>query len=238
MAESEKTAAGSQTLARGLAALAMIGESDTPITVRELAERLGIHRSMVYRLVATLEQSGFVERTGGGELQIGIRLVGIARTAARDLQTVALPELLAAADELDATVFLAAYDGEAAVTLVSAEPRNAHAVVAQRPGSRHPIGRGAPARVIRSQVDPVAHPPARFEESHDEVYAGSRRSRCRSSCPVDGRWPSRRCTSRAARSTPSPSWPASRARPSASAASCTEAERRAGRVRCRVSAAA
>ncbi|SDS01122.1 IclR family transcriptional regulator [Agrococcus carbonis] len=172
MAESEKTAAGSQTLARGLAALAMIGESDTPITVRELAERLGIHRSMVYRLVATLEQSGFVERTGGGELQIGIRLVGIARTAARDLQTVALPELLAAADELDATVFLAAYDGEAAVTLVSAEPRNAHAVVAQRPGSRHPIGRGAPARVIRSQVDPVAHPPARFEESHDEVYAG------------------------------------------------------------------
>lgn len=168
----EKTTAGSQTLARGLAALALIGESDVPITVRELAEHLGIHRSMAYRLVATLEQSGFVVRAGGGELQIGIRLVGVARAAARDVQAVALPELLAAADELDATVFLAAYDGEAAVTLVSAEPRHANAVVAQRPGSRHPIGRGAPARVIRSVVDPVAHPPARFELSQDEVYAG------------------------------------------------------------------
>lgn len=172
MVVSEKTTAGSQTLARGLAALALIGESDAPITVRELGERLGIHRSMVYRLVATLEQSGFVERSGNGQLAIGIRLVGVARAAARDVQSVALPELLAAADELDATVFLAAYDGEAAVTLVSAEPRNAHAVVAQRPGSRHPIGRGAPARVIRSQVEPVAHPPARFEVSQDEVYAG------------------------------------------------------------------
>lgn len=172
MGESEKPAAGSQTLARGLAALALIGESDTAPTVRDVAERLGIHRSMAYRLVATLEQSGFVERAPGGELGIGIRLAGIARAAARDVQTVALPELLAAADELDATVFLAAYDGEAAVTLVSAEPRDAHAVVAQRPGSRHPIGRGAPARVIRSLVDPAAHPPARFERSHDEVYAG------------------------------------------------------------------
>lgn len=171
-AEPEKTTAGSQTLARGLAALALIGESDAPITVRELAERLGIHRSMAYRLVATLEQSGFIVRAGGGELEIGIRLVGVARAAARDVQAVALPELLTAADELDATVFLAAYDGEAAVTLVSAEPRNARAVVAQRPGSRHPIGRGAPARVIRSQVDPIVHPPTRFELSQDEVYAG------------------------------------------------------------------
>lgn len=172
MAVIEQAAAGSQTLARGLAALALIGESDAPLTVREIAERLGIHRSMAYRLVATLEQSGFVERAPSGALQVGIRLAGIARTAAKDVQSVALPELLAAADELDATVFLAAYDGEAAVTLVSAEPRDAHAVVAQRPGSRHPIGRGAPARVIRSLVDPAAHPPARFEQSRDEVYAG------------------------------------------------------------------
>lgn len=172
MGATEKPVAGSQTLARGLAALALIGESDAPLTVRDIAGRLGIHRSMAYRLVSTLEHSGFVERSAAGELGIGIRLAGIARTAARDLQAVALPELLAAADELDATVFLAAYDGEAAVTIVTAEPSRAHAVVAQRPGTRHRIDRGAPGRVIRSQLDPAAFPPERYELSHDEVVPG------------------------------------------------------------------
>jgi len=163
---------GSQTLARGLAALAMIGETEQPPTVPELAARLGIHRSMAYRLVRTLEQHGFVERAADGELRVGLRLVAIARTAARDLQSAAMPALLDVANELDVTAFLVAYDGEAAVTLVSAEPQHAGAPVGQRPGTRHPIDRGAPGRVIRSQLDPVGHPPAAFESSHDEIFEG------------------------------------------------------------------
>jgi len=164
--------AGSQTLARGLRALALIGEASRPVTVPALAAELGIHRSMAYRLVRTLEQFGFVERSAGGTLAVGTRLAGIARNVARDLQSAAMPELLDVANELDVTAFLVAYDGEAAVTLVSAEPHHASATVGQRPGTRHPIDRGAPGRVIRSQLDPVGHPPARYEESRDEVIEG------------------------------------------------------------------
>ena len=167
-----ESTAGSQTLARGLAAIAIIGESDEPLTVRELADRLGIHRSMAYRLVRTLEQHRFVERTPAGGLAIGIRLGGIARNAARDVQTAAMPALLAAADALDVTAFLVAYDGEAAVTVVSAEPTRAGAPVGQRPGTRHPVDRGAPGRAIRSQLDPVSYPLAQYEISHDEVFDG------------------------------------------------------------------
>jgi DNA-binding IclR family transcriptional regulator len=168
----ERVETGSQTLARGLSALAMIGESERPLTVGELAERLGVHRSMAYRLVKTLESHGFVERLASGDLTIGARLVAVARGASRDLQSAASPELGAVADDLDMTAFLVTFDGEAAVTLTSAEPRRADSTVAQRPGSRHSIDAGAPGRVIRSQLDPAQFPPARFEHSHDEVFAG------------------------------------------------------------------
>jgi len=163
---------GSQTLARGLSALAMIGESEPALTVAGLAERLGIHRSMAYRLVKTLEHHGFAERLPSGELAIGARLVALTRGASRDLQSAAARELGVLADDLGMTAFLVVYDGEAAVTLTSMEPRQADAIVAQRPGSRHGVDRGAPGRVIRSQLDPTRFPPARFEFSHDEVVPG------------------------------------------------------------------
>ncbi|MGO1544041.1 MAG: IclR family transcriptional regulator [Gulosibacter sp.] len=163
---------GSQTLARGLSALTLIGEGETPLSVAALAAELGIHRSMAYRLVRTLEDYGFVERLPSGELELGARLVALARSVAPSLQRAAGPELASIADELDMTSFLVVFDGEAAVTLSSAEPRHADTTVAQRPGSRHAIDKGAPGLVIRSQLHPDEFPPQRFERSHDEVILG------------------------------------------------------------------
>ena len=172
MAQQRTTGAdgGSQTLARGLTVLALIGESPTPLTVADLSARMGLHRSMVYRLVRTLESHGFVLRTPSGEL--GVRLVALARNVARALHVAAAPVLAELADGLGMTAFVVAFDGEAAVTLSTAEPRGVDATVAQRPGSRHSIDRGAPGRVIRSQLDPVAHPPRAFEVSSDEIIPG------------------------------------------------------------------
>lgn len=164
--------AGSQTLARGLTALAMIGEAETPPTVSQLAGQLGIHRSMAYRLVKTLEQLGFVEKTPTGELEIGLRAATLVRSAAKDLQSAATPHLTEAANELELTTFLVVYDGEAAVTLLNVEPLRPQTTLAQRPGSRHSIDKGAPGHVIRSQVHPNEYPPQRFEISHDEVISG------------------------------------------------------------------
>lgn len=163
---------GSQTLARGLRALALIGESSTPLTVPKLAEELDIHRSMAYRLVRTLENFGFVERDSGGCLEIGVRVATLTRSIARDLQAAANPELVSLADTLGMTAFLVTYDGEEAVTLLAVEPQKALTTVAQRPGSRHPIDHGAPGRVIRSQLNPEEFPPKQYELSQDEVFAG------------------------------------------------------------------
>lgn len=163
---------GSQTLARGLAALSLIGEEPNPLSVAELAARLGIHRSMANRLIRTLEEYGLVARNAVGELELGVRMASLARNVARDLQTAAAPELSNLANELGMTAFLVAFDGEAAVTLSSAEPHRADATIAQKPGSRHAIDHGAPGRVIRSQVNPADYPPKAFEVSNDEIFQG------------------------------------------------------------------
>lgn len=167
-----KADAGSQTLARGLIALEVLGAADAPMSVSSLANALDIHRSMAYRLVTTLEQFGFVERDLSGGLVLGTKISALARGVAKTLQEAAAPVLTELAAQLEMTTFLATLDGDFVVTLSSAEPLNAETTVAKRPGSRHSMDKGAPGKVVRSQVDPIAYPPHAFEVSQDEVIPG------------------------------------------------------------------
>ncbi|MEP6843666.1 MAG: helix-turn-helix domain-containing protein [Pseudolysinimonas sp.] len=166
-------ATASQTLSRGLTALEVLADADGTLSIAELATRLGLHRSITYRIVRTLEDHGLVLRNSAGELELGARLAALARNVSRDLQAAALPELTLVANELGMTTFLATLDadGTEAVTLASVEPRHAAATVAQRPGSRHSITVGAPGRAIARQLsrDPRPLP---YETSTDEVIPG------------------------------------------------------------------
>ena len=55
---------GSQTLSRGLTALALLADHGSQ-TIQSLADLLGVHRSVAYRLVRTLEEHRLVVRAGG-----------------------------------------------------------------------------------------------------------------------------------------------------------------------------
>ena len=62
----------SQTLDRGLRVLEVLAGSPGGLTVTELAGRLGVNRTVVYRLVSTLEQHALLrERPAAGG---GVRL--------------------------------------------------------------------------------------------------------------------------------------------------------------------
>jgi len=176
---SEKRAKGesapaSQTLSRGLTALEAVAEARTPLSIADLSDALGLHRSITYRIVRTLEQHGLVVRNAAGGLELGARLAALAQGVARDLQSAALPELTEVANDLGMTAFVAVLDrAEAeAVTLTSVEPRHPGAVVAQHPGSRHPIEQGAPGRAIAGQLGASGAAAAPYETSHDEVIPG------------------------------------------------------------------
>lgn len=152
------TSTGSQTLSRGIRILEVLSESREPLTIDQTAEHLGVHRSIAYRLVRTLEDHGLVTRDASGRIQLGARMAALAAGVAHDLQAEALPELTAVANELGMTCFLVVLDHQECVTLASVEPRHAVAPLAQRPGTRHPVTVGAPGKAILSVLDQAAWP--------------------------------------------------------------------------------
>lgn len=150
--------ASSQTLDRGIRILELLADARHPQSIDELAASLGVHRSVAYRLIRTLEAHGLVERAATGRLQLGAHLAALAAGVAHDLQAEVLPELTEAANDLGITCFLVVLDRDECVTLVSVEPRHAVAAVAQRPGTRHPVSVGAPGKAILAQLSPDKWP--------------------------------------------------------------------------------
>ena len=160
-------APASQTLSRGIRILEVLADAREPLTIDQLADRLSVHRSIAYRLLRTLEDHGLVTRDAGGRVALGARMAALAAGVAHDLQAEALPELTAAANDLGMTCFLSLLDHDECVTLVSVEPRHAVASVAQRPGTRHPIGIGGPGKAIRAML-PESSWPADLDDAHRE----------------------------------------------------------------------
>ena len=189
MAE-DGAAGGSQTLARGIRLLEVLAAEGRRLSIDELAAHLGVHRSIAYRLLRTLEQHALVARDDAGRVGLGSGLAALASGISRDLQTAAFPELDAVANELEMTCLLAVLlDRDEAVTLTSAAPRRNMAVVSYRPGHRHPITRGAPGKAILLGLPASAWPTdvspelraeieesriRRYTTSHDEVVPSLR----------------------------------------------------------------
>ncbi len=48
-------ASPSQTLSRGIRALEILAAAQAPLTIAELADAMGVHRSVAYRILRTLE---------------------------------------------------------------------------------------------------------------------------------------------------------------------------------------
>ena len=182
-------ASPSQTLSRGIRALEILAAAQGPLTIAELADAMGVHRSVAYRILRTLEDHSLLVRDDAGRVQPGPGLAVLARGVSRNLQTAALPELTQLANTLDMTAFVAVWDHLDCITLVTVEPRHSGATVAQHPGNaasrqrrrtrhRHPVGADG-SRV--GQLAPGDPLPARgsrgarragYSASHDEVIAG------------------------------------------------------------------
>ncbi|WP_270410622.1 IclR family transcriptional regulator [Microbacterium maritypicum] len=180
MPENTAASPASQTLSRGIRILEVLADARGTLTIDEIASRLGVHRSIAYRLLRTLEDHGLVSRDAAGAVSLGARMAALAAGVAHDLQAEALPELTAIANELGMTCFLAVLDGEECITLASVEPRHAVASVAQRPGARHPVTVGAPGKAILAQLAehewPESAPsslPADVEATRSRGYATS-----------------------------------------------------------------
>ncbi|SFK52264.1 IclR family transcriptional regulator [Geodermatophilus ruber] len=182
MAEDGGSAPQSQTLDRGIRILEHLAAVGTPQPIAEIGQALGLHRSITYRLLRTLEDHRLVERDAAGHYWLGLGMAGLARGVRSDLQTAALPRLHALVAELGMTAFLVVRTGDDAVTVASVEPHDTAAHIVYRPGTRHPVDRGAPGLALlmpepATPGDREALREARrigWARSHGEVIPGVR----------------------------------------------------------------
>lgn len=84
-------------------------DSDGAPTLTELSARTAINKATALRILANLEERGFVERDEQGRYALGVRLLqlGARISAGLDLRTVARPVLQALHQEFDETINLA-----------------------------------------------------------------------------------------------------------------------------------
>lgn len=140
----------SQTLSRGITMLEILADADGPMSIAEISAALGVHRSIAYRILRTLEDHSLVVRDDGGKLQSGPGLATLARSVARSLQSASLPVLTELSSDLGLTAFIAVWDHADCVTLVTVEPHARSATL--RPGTRHSFSVGAPGIAIQSAI--------------------------------------------------------------------------------------
>jgi DNA-binding IclR family transcriptional regulator len=138
----------SQTLDRGLRVLSVLADSPEGLTVTEVAAALGVSRTVVYRLVVTLEQHGLVRRGSDGKCRLGLAVLGLARQVQPLLRDAALPVLRRLAESAGSTAYLGMADGQDLLTVAVAEPPRSDVHIWYRLGSRIPLEVGAAGRAV------------------------------------------------------------------------------------------
>lgn len=164
---------GNQTLARGLRVFLAIVDADHGMTVQQVGELLGVHRSIAYRLLQTLGDYGLVARSRDGVYLPGPRLATLAGAYLPALRDVAAPIMQVLADRLESTISIFVEQGTDAVMVAMVEPTTTTHHIAFRPGMRTPLDRGAAAYAIRAGSAPVADEPERVTHARDTGYAFS-----------------------------------------------------------------
>ena len=136
-------APGSQTLARGLAALQLVAASRNGLTVQQVADDIGVHRTIAYRLLSMLAQFRMVAKGEDGRYRSAAALALLGASFDNNVRQLSVPTLRGLADELGTTVSLLVAEGDQQVAIAVIVPSNVFYQLSFHEGSRYPLERGA-----------------------------------------------------------------------------------------------
>jgi len=107
------------SVARAIALLDAVAESEGGARVNELARRIGVNPSTASRLLSTLEAGGLVERTPEGPYRLGLKLVALSDhvLGQLDVRDRARPWLIWLVEETGETATLSVPGGGEAITV-------------------------------------------------------------------------------------------------------------------------
>lgn len=147
-------APGSQTLARGLTALQAVATSRSGMTVQQVADHIGVHRTIAHRLLSTLAQFRLVAKGEDGRFRSAAALAVLGASFDNNVRQLSMPTLRALADELGSTVSLLVADGDQQVAIAVIVPTNVFYQLSFHEGSRYPLDRGAAGIALLASMPP------------------------------------------------------------------------------------
>ncbi|MDQ2696785.1 MAG: IclR family transcriptional regulator [Pseudomonadota bacterium] len=120
----DKAASTIQVIDRLARLLDAVAASDEPVSLKVLSARTGLHPSTAFRILASLSEHGFVERSSAGHYRLGVRLLQLgSRVQGRlDLRREARPIMEWLRTEIGETVNLIVREGDEVVYVERATP--------------------------------------------------------------------------------------------------------------------
>jgi len=128
---------------------------ETELGLSEMASRIGLHKSTVFRLLSTLEQKGFVVRDAQTEkYRLGFRIWELSAnlTHADDPAFILLPEMERLRDQLGETISLYVRDGKERIRIQAVQSNQPVRRVAPI-GARMPLSVGASSKILVAYAD-------------------------------------------------------------------------------------
>ena len=106
-----------QVIERLAKLLDAIAAQNEDASLKVLSAETGLHPSTAFRILASLAEQGFVERTSRGNYQLGVKLMQLGNRvgASTDFRKIALPLMEKLRDQLDETVNLTVREGDEVV---------------------------------------------------------------------------------------------------------------------------
>ncbi|MDP5275011.1 IclR family transcriptional regulator [Chengkuizengella axinellae] len=127
----------------------------TDLGLTEIAEKTGLHKSTVFRLLASLEAKGFVTRDSSTEkYKLGFRIweLSVNLSQGDDPATILLPEMERLRDILGETISLYIRDGSERIRIQAVQSKHSIRRVAPI-GARLPLYVGASSKVLIAFAD-------------------------------------------------------------------------------------
>jgi IclR family KDG regulon transcriptional repressor len=126
------------------------------LSLTELSSRVGLNKSTVFRLLASIERKGFLVRNPENDkYRLGFRLWELSAHLSRvdDPAIMLLPEMERLRDVLDETVSLYVRNGKERVRIQAVESKQTIRRVAPV-GARLPLSVGASSKILVAYADP------------------------------------------------------------------------------------
>jgi len=129
-----------QALDRAFAVLDLLGESETPLGLAQVASALQLHKSTAHRFLMVLERHHMVERTLSGKFRLGLRLFDFGNRAIEqyDLRDRAQPHLRRLVAETEETAHLCLLEQARVIYIDKIEPARSVRMIT-RVGASNPV---------------------------------------------------------------------------------------------------